>query len=95
MPHDVVLLCPQVLRFYAVWDDRSGLYGDRRPYVVHYYLEDDTVEINEVRALHTTVHVKCFEKNVVAWQVQAVTLIVCHRHIACRTGCCCLENDNQ
>lgn len=45
------LLCPQsgkVLRFYAVWDDRGGLYGDRRPYVVHYYLEDDTVEINEV-----------------------------------------------
>ncbi|WIA37576.1 hypothetical protein OEZ86_014482 [Tetradesmus obliquus] len=38
----------KVLRFYAVWDDRSGLYGDRRPYVVHYYLEDDTVEINEV-----------------------------------------------
>jgi len=38
-----------VLRFYAVWDDRGGLYGDRRPYVVHYYLEDDTVEITEVR----------------------------------------------
>ncbi|KAF6256559.1 hypothetical protein COO60DRAFT_1627135 [Scenedesmus sp. NREL 46B-D3] len=38
----------KVLRFYAVWDDRSGLCGDRRPYVVHYYLEDDTVEINEV-----------------------------------------------
>lgn len=38
----------RVLRFYAVWDDRGGLYGDRRPYVVHYYLEDDTVEINEV-----------------------------------------------
>lgn len=39
----------KVLRFFAVWDDRGGLYGDRRPYVVHYYLEDDTVEINEVR----------------------------------------------
>lgn len=38
----------KVLRFFAVWDDRGGLYGDRRPYVVHYYLEDDTVEINEV-----------------------------------------------
>jgi hypothetical protein len=49
----VVLCCPQVLRFYAVWDDRSGLYGDRRPYVVHYYLEDDTVEINEVRSCKT------------------------------------------
>jgi EF-hand domain-containing protein 1 len=38
----------RVLRFYALWDDRGGLYGDRRPYVLHYYLEDDTVEINEV-----------------------------------------------
>ena len=35
----------QVLRFWCVWDDRTGLYGDRRPYVLHYFLEDDTVEI--------------------------------------------------
>ena len=34
----------------CVWDDRQGMYGDRRPYVLHFYLEDDTVEINEVRA---------------------------------------------
>ena len=33
-----------------MWDDRQGMYGDRRPYVLHFYLEDDTVEINEVRA---------------------------------------------
>lgn len=32
----------------CVWDDRQGMYGDRRPYVLHFYLEDDTVEINEV-----------------------------------------------
>lgn len=38
----------KVLRFYCVWDDRDRLYGDRRPYVVHYFLEDDTVEILEV-----------------------------------------------
>ncbi|KAF8065932.1 efhc2 [Scenedesmus sp. PABB004] len=38
----------RVLRFYALWDDRPGLFGDRRPYVVHYYLEDDTVEVLEV-----------------------------------------------
>ena len=37
----------QVLRFYAVWDDRKVLSGDRRPYVVHYYLEDDTMEVLE------------------------------------------------
>ncbi len=24
------------------------MYGDRRPYVLHYFLEDDTVEILEV-----------------------------------------------
>jgi hypothetical protein len=33
-----------------VWDDRQEMYGDRRPYVLHFYLEDDTVEINEVAA---------------------------------------------
>lgn len=39
----------KVLRFWAVWDDRQSMYGDRRPYVVHYFLEDDTIEILEVR----------------------------------------------
>lgn len=38
----------KVLRFWAVWDARDGLYGDRRPYVIHYYLADDTVEVLEV-----------------------------------------------
>ena len=38
----------KVLRFYCVWDNRQGMYGDRRPYVLHYFLEDDTVEILEV-----------------------------------------------
>ena len=28
----------KVLRFFCVWDDRDALYGDRRPYVIHYYL---------------------------------------------------------
>lgn len=40
---------PQVLRFFCIWDDRSTLYGERRPYVLHYFLADDTVEILEVR----------------------------------------------
>ncbi|GAX85745.1 hypothetical protein CEUSTIGMA_g13160.t1 [Chlamydomonas eustigma] len=39
----------KVLRFYCVWDDRQGMYGDRRPYVLHYFLEDDSVEILEIR----------------------------------------------
>ncbi|CAD7701459.1 unnamed protein product [Ostreobium quekettii] len=38
----------RVLRFWCLWDDRTSLYGDRRPYVLHYFLEDDTGEILEV-----------------------------------------------
>lgn len=38
----------KVLRFYCVWDERQSLYGDRRPYVLHYFLEDSSVEILEV-----------------------------------------------
>jgi len=37
-----------VLRFYCVWDDPK-LYGERRPFIVHYFLADDTVEVLEVR----------------------------------------------
>lgn len=37
----------QVLRFFCVWDDRRSLYGDRRPYRLHYFLEDQTVEVLE------------------------------------------------
>eukprot|EP00210_Caulerpa_lentillifera_P006079 g5808.t1 len=36
-----------VLRFWCLWDDRSSLYGQRRPYILHYFLEDDTGEILE------------------------------------------------
>ncbi|KAL9652806.1 hypothetical protein ABK040_010838 [Willaertia magna] len=38
----------QVLRFYCVWDDRDSLYGDRRFFVLEYYLSDDTVKVSEV-----------------------------------------------
>ena len=37
-----------MLRFFAVWDDRGALYGEKRPFVVHYYLADDSVEVLEV-----------------------------------------------
>ena len=33
----------RVLRFFCVWDDRKNIYGARRPFVLHYFLEDDTV----------------------------------------------------
>lgn len=38
----------QVLRFFCTWDNRNEMYGDRRAYVLHYFLADDTVEVLEV-----------------------------------------------
>lgn len=37
----------KVLRFYARWDD-TKMYGEKRPYIIHYFLADDTVEVLEV-----------------------------------------------
>jgi len=39
----------KVLRFYARWDD-DKMYGERRPYILHYFLADDTVEVQEIAA---------------------------------------------
>lgn len=39
---------PQVLRFYAMWDDTDSIFGENRTYIIHYYLADDTVEVREV-----------------------------------------------
>lgn len=39
----------QVLRFYACWDDSRRPFGDKMPFVLHYYLSDDTMEVREVR----------------------------------------------
>jgi len=36
-----------VLRFYCLWHD-PALYGETRPYVLNYFLADDTVEVMEV-----------------------------------------------
>ena len=38
----------KVLRFYCLWDDRNSIYGERRPFILHFYLEDDSVEVVEV-----------------------------------------------
>ncbi|XP_067150955.1 EF-hand domain-containing protein 1 [Apteryx mantelli] len=38
----------QVLRFYAMWDDTNSMFGENRPYIIHYYLADDTVEVREI-----------------------------------------------
>ena len=38
-----------MLRFFCLWDDRQALFGDRRPYRLHYFLEDCSCEILETR----------------------------------------------
>ncbi|CAF4069854.1 unnamed protein product, partial [Adineta steineri] len=38
----------KVLRFYAVWDDRSQMFGEKREFIIQYYLVNDTMEIREV-----------------------------------------------
>lgn len=37
----------KVLRFYCTWND-TNMYGEKRPYIVHYFLADDTVEVLEI-----------------------------------------------
>jgi len=39
----------KVLRFYCVWDDRNSMFGEMRPFIIHFFLVDDTIEIREVR----------------------------------------------
>jgi hypothetical protein len=39
----------KVLRFFLAWDDREQMYGELRPFILHYYLQDDTAEVLEVR----------------------------------------------
>lgn len=36
-----------VLRFYCYWDDTDNMFGDPRELVLHYFLADDTIEIQE------------------------------------------------
>lgn len=42
----------KVLRFFAVWDERENG-GDMRPYTIHYYLADDTIDITEVKSANS------------------------------------------
>lgn len=37
----------EVLRFYCLWDDRDHIYGDKRLFVLHYYLGEEKGEILE------------------------------------------------
>lgn len=38
----------KVLRFYCTWSDNT-MYGERRPYILHYFLADDTVEVLNIQ----------------------------------------------
>ncbi|CAL8100657.1 unnamed protein product [Calicophoron daubneyi] len=42
----------KVLRFYAVWDDRSEMFGDLRKFTINYYLADDTMEVREIHSVN-------------------------------------------
>uniref|UniRef100_A0A061RIM0 Ef-hand domain-containing protein 1 n=2 Tax=Tetraselmis sp. GSL018 TaxID=582737 RepID=A0A061RIM0_9CHLO len=44
-----LVLDKKVLRFYCSWDDRKSLFGDKLPFILHYFLSDDTVEVAEVQ----------------------------------------------
>lgn len=38
----------KVLRFFCIWDDRASMFGERKQYILHFYLSDDTLEVREV-----------------------------------------------
>ena len=38
----------KVLRFYATWDDTGSMFGEKRKFVIHYFLVDGTIEIRQV-----------------------------------------------
>lgn len=40
----------KVLKFNAVWDDRSTPFGDLHEMILYYYLADDTIQINTLTA---------------------------------------------
>lgn len=40
----------KVLKFDAIWDDRSTISGDLHELIVYYYLADDTIQINALNA---------------------------------------------
>eukprot|EP00281_Chroomonas_sp_CCMP1168_P014460 CAMPEP_0206216454 /NCGR_PEP_ID=MMETSP0047_2-20121206/2729_1 /ASSEMBLY_ACC=CAM_ASM_000192 /TAXON_ID=195065 /ORGANISM="Chroomonas mesostigmatica_cf, Strain CCMP1168" /LENGTH=645 /DNA_ID=CAMNT_0053638801 /DNA_START=28 /DNA_END=1965 /DNA_ORIENTATION=+ len=39
----------KVLRFYAQWDDRGSMFGQKLQYVINYFLQDDKMEVLEVK----------------------------------------------
>ncbi|KAH0792243.1 EF-hand domain-containing family member C2 [Histomonas meleagridis] len=38
----------KVLRFYSVWDDSNSMFGEKRKFIIHFFLVDKTIEIRQV-----------------------------------------------
>jgi hypothetical protein len=38
----------KVLRFYTIWDDSPTLFGEKRKFVLHFFLVDKTIEVRQV-----------------------------------------------
>lgn len=43
----------KVLRFFCQWDDRENLHGENRTFTLHYFMEDQTMEIFETRGANS------------------------------------------
>ncbi|KAH0794609.1 EF-hand domain-containing protein 1 [Histomonas meleagridis] len=43
----------KVLRFYTIWDDRKSLFGEKRKFILHYFLVDDSIEIRQVLPINS------------------------------------------
>eukprot|EP00948_MAST-09A_sp_MAST-9A-sp1_P001863 g1863.t1 len=43
----------KVLRFYSLWDDSGSLYGEKRKFVIHYFLSDNSLEIREMHVANS------------------------------------------
>jgi hypothetical protein len=43
----------KVLRFYTTWDDRKAIFGEKRNFILHFFLVDGTIEIRQVLPLNS------------------------------------------
>jgi hypothetical protein len=43
----------KVLRFYTTWDDRMCVFGEKRNFILHFFLVDGTIEIRQVLPINS------------------------------------------
>jgi hypothetical protein len=46
--HQFLQFDGKVLRFFATWDDTASLFGEKRNFLLSYYLVDDTIDIRQI-----------------------------------------------